>query len=291
MTTRSTITRPGCRLVFAEARLLFQHAGPEGPDRSEATEQPDAVETTEQLPSVEALEQPDAVVEQATAEVGQANADIQINTQELISQYRTQMQLLQEPGAPQGPQERACARTLHQQLMGRGVSLQQMGLPPIDSLTQANIEHAQKYIGSNIFIEHPPGSMRYGHEVRHAYGYYVNATDTGDGERLDVIVGPNPESPSVFVMRMIPQDIAAAPSADVGTAHTTGNPENGAPIPPETQHIVFDDHIKTFFGFTSAEEVQNAFKGNYGEQFQPGPISAVPVATFQAMLQHGTASA
>jgi hypothetical protein len=118
--------------------------------------------------------------------------------------------------------------------------------------------------GFNISIENPKGSVRSGvdenghewsQEMRNTYGY-IGKTQSKDGDHIDVFLGDNPESGTLFVVDQV-------------------NPATGQ----------FDEH-KVMLGFDSAEEARDAYFSNYEEGWQGmGDITAVDVETFRGWAQ------
>ncbi|MDR1591893.1 MAG: hypothetical protein LBS16_03290, partial [Prevotellaceae bacterium] len=115
--------------------------------------------------------------------------------------------------------------------------------------------------GFGISIEQPKGSLRRGvdengkaweSKMYNTYGYFGN-TESRDGDHIDVFLGDNPLSRTVFVVDQI-------------------NPETGE----------FDEH-KVMFGFDTIDAAKKAYLSNYEKGWQGlGNITAVDVEDFRA---------
>lgn len=120
--------------------------------------------------------------------------------------------------------------------------------------------------GFDITIEQPKGSVRSGTDenghpwsqvMNNTYGYFKR-TQGKDGDHIDVFIGDNPNSRSIFVVDQI-------------------NPDG-----------TFDEH-KVMLGFDSIDEARNAYLSNYEEGWQGlGTISAVESEDFRKWLDNGT---
>lgn len=140
-----------------------------------------------------------------------------------------------------------------------------------ESETDTNPTEAQKEAGNykkgkvtiqgfDISIEQPKGSERSGIDengnpwsvtMNNTYGY-IRKTEGKDGEHIDVFLGDNPESATVFVVDQV-------------------NPNTGQ----------FDEH-KVMLGFNSLEEAHDAYLSNYEEGWLGlGSITGVEVETFR----------
>lgn len=113
--------------------------------------------------------------------------------------------------------------------------------------------------GFDIAIENPKGSVRSGvdadgnewsQEMRNTYGYF-EGTKGKDKDDVDVFIGPNPLSESVFVIDQL---------------NSAGE---------------FDEH-KVMFGFDSSEEAREAYLSNYEDGWTGlGDITKVSVDDFR----------
>jgi len=121
-----------------------------------------------------------------------------------------------------------------------------------------------KVQGLDISIENPRGSTRSGTdpngktwevEMQHHYGYIKRT----DGDHVDVFVGPNPESDSVFVVDQVNQD---------GT---------------------FDEH-KVLMGFDTQQDAEAGYLSNYEKGWKLGPVTAMNVEDFRNWLRDGDTS-
>lgn len=139
-----------------------------------------------------------------------------------------------------------------------------------ESATNTNPTEAQKEAGNykkgkvtiqglDISIEQPRGSVRSGTdqngkewsiEMQNTYGY-IGKTKSRDGDHIDVFLGNNPESKTVFVVDQINQDQS------------------------------FDEH-KVMLGFDSIEQAREAYLSNYEEGWQGlGNITQTDIDTFK----------
>lgn len=120
--------------------------------------------------------------------------------------------------------------------------------------------------GMNIAIENPAGSERVGVDkdgtpwsvtMQHHYGY-LNRTEGKDGDQIDVIVGPNPESDKAYVVDQI-------------------DPKTGK----------FDEH-KSLVGFASEEDARKGYLANYEQGWQGlGEITEMPMDQFKEWIKGG----
>lgn len=116
--------------------------------------------------------------------------------------------------------------------------------------------------GFDISIEQPQGSVRSGVDengkqwsvtMNNTYGY-IRKTEGKDGDHIDIFLGPNPESTSVFVVDQV-------------------NPDKS-----------FDEH-KVMMGFHSLDEAKTAYLSNYEEGWQRlGNITEVPLDNFKKWI-------
>lgn len=125
-----------------------------------------------------------------------------------------------------------------------------------------------RVLGREVTIENPKGSKRSGVDpngkawsvdMQNHYGY-INRTEGADGDQVDVFVGPNPASESVFVVDQIDAD---------------GK---------------FDEH-KVMAGFDSEAEAVAAYKSNYDKGWKVGPVTAMSSAEFDGWLKEGDTKA
>ena len=116
--------------------------------------------------------------------------------------------------------------------------------------------------GFDITIENPEGSTRSGtnedgtpwsNTMNHHYGY-LKRTKGADGDQVDVFIGPNPESGTVFVVDQVNQK--------------TGD---------------FDEH-KVMMGFNSRPQAVKAYMSNYEAGWKMGKVNPMPVADFKEWL-------
>jgi hypothetical protein len=114
--------------------------------------------------------------------------------------------------------------------------------------------------GMKIKIENPKDSIRRGTspdgvqwetKMAHHYGEF-QGTEGADGDKLDVFVGPRPDSSKVFVIDQVNEDGS------------------------------FDEH-KVMMGFTSEEAARAGYLANYEQGWTGlGAITEMPVADFKA---------
>lgn len=120
--------------------------------------------------------------------------------------------------------------------------------------------------GLDITIENPKGSERTGTDqngkkwsvtINNTYGYFKR-TKGKDGDQVDVFIGENPLSETVFVVDQI-------------------NPQTGE----------FDES-KVMLGFDSAEQAQQSYMANYSPGWKGfGSITQVPIDKFKTWLNDG----
>lgn len=118
--------------------------------------------------------------------------------------------------------------------------------------------------GLTIAVENPAGSVRRGRnragvtwEVRMRYDYgEILGTMGVDGDPVDVIVGPNPDAPMVYVVHQ----------------RRYNDWENY-------------DEDKCCVGFDSEDDAKQAFLSNYDDPRFLGPITAMPVDEFVAKVR------
>lgn len=146
-----------------------------------------------------------------------------------------------------------------------------------ESTTNTNPTDAQKEAGNykkgkvtiqglDISIEQPRGSERTGTNesgkqwsvtMNNAYGY-IRKTKGKDGDHIDVFLGANPESKTVFVVDQMNQDGS------------------------------FDEH-KVMLGFDSIEQAREAYLSNYEEGWQGlGNITQTDIDTFKKWAKSDT---
>lgn len=117
--------------------------------------------------------------------------------------------------------------------------------------------------GLGITIENPKGSTRSGTDaegkpwevtMNNTYGYFKN-TEGKDGDQIDVFLGENMDSPSVFVVDQVNEDGS------------------------------FDEH-KVMMGFNSAEEARDNYIANYSEGWTGfGNITEVAFEDFKNWVE------
>jgi len=114
--------------------------------------------------------------------------------------------------------------------------------------------------GLTISIENAKGTRRKPDwpELSAHYGY-LNRTEGGDGEHIDVFIGPNPDSELVFVIDQVK--------------------ESGR----------FDEH-KIVMGTTSRQEALDLYLANYPAGWKVGPVTAMTIDQFKAWLAEGDTS-
>lgn len=155
------------------------------------------------------------------------------------------------------------SKTLSQQ-----IESQQPELNPSEAQKEAgNYKKAHVNVqGFDITIENPKGSTRSGidengrewsNTLQNHYGYFKR-TEGKDGDQIDVFIGENPESETVFVVDQ-------------------NNPESGA----------FDES-KVMLGFNTPEEAKAAYMSNYEAEWKGfGSITPVSVEDFKKWLYDG----
>ncbi len=120
--------------------------------------------------------------------------------------------------------------------------------------------------GMDIAIETPAGATRAGVDragkpwsvtMNHTYGY-IKGAEAKDGDKLDAFIGPNPQSPAVYVIDQ---------------------------IDPKTGNY---DEAKVMLGFSSADEARAAYLSNYEQGWQGlGAITPMHVDAFKAWIAKG----
>lgn len=140
--------------------------------------------------------------------------------------------------------------------------------PPTDAQKSAgNYQKGHVTIkGLNIAIENPAGSTRSGIDadgkewtstMAHHYGY-VKGSVGNDKDHVDVFIGENPDSNTVYV------------------------------IDQKSPDGKFDEH-KGLIGFDSEEEAVKAYHANYEEGWQGmGAVTAMPMDAFKSWVKDGT---
>ncbi|WP_417480464.1 LPD38 domain-containing protein [Maricaulis maris] len=122
--------------------------------------------------------------------------------------------------------------------------------------------------GLDISIENPRGSERSGtgpdgtpwrRTMSDHYGY-IKRTTGADGEQVDVYLGPQEDSSQVFVVDQL-------------------NQQDGS----------FDEH-KAMLGYPDQESAVAAYRSNFDEGWQVGPVTAMPVAEFKSWVKGGARS-
>lgn len=118
--------------------------------------------------------------------------------------------------------------------------------------------------GLPISIENPRGSMRSGtgvggrrweREMPAHYGY-IRGTKGKDGDHVDVIIGPDPDSGIVYVIDQV------------------------------NAQGIFDEH-KCCIGFLNQREAERAYLSNYPRGWKLGKVTPMPIGKFKAWLKHG----
>lgn len=129
-----------------------------------------------------------------------------------------------------------------------------------------------KVHGLDITIENPKGSTRSGKSpdgrtwqsrLPHHYGY-VRRTEGGDGDHVDVFVGPHLKAPTVYVIDQ-------------------HHPETGE----------WDEH-KCMIGFGSRTQAEEAYKAAFSDkkgQRRIGHVEAMPIEKFRDWLRGDTTTA
>jgi hypothetical protein len=120
--------------------------------------------------------------------------------------------------------------------------------------------------GWTIAIETPAGGIRRGknslgvewsHQIPVHYGYIRRTESEADGDALDVFIGPEPESPVVFVVDQVK--------------------ESGQ----------FDEH-KVMIGFRSEQDAAEAYRASYSKGWRGlKSITAMTVNQFRAWVEEG----
>lgn len=120
--------------------------------------------------------------------------------------------------------------------------------------------------GWTIAIETPAGGFRRGknslgvewsHQIPVHYGYIRRTESEADGDALDVFIGPEPESPVVFVVDQVK--------------------ESGR----------FDEH-KVMIGFRSEQDAAEAYRASYSKGWRGlKSITAMTVNQFRAWVEEG----
>lgn len=145
------------------------------------------------------------------------------------------------------------------------------GAPPTDAQKEAGnykLGHVQLH-GLDISIENPQGSVRSGvspdgtawsNEMQAHYGY-IKGTHAGDGDHVDVFVGPNPESKTAFVIDQV-------------------DPNTGK----------FDEP-KTILGANNEQEARELYAANYADGWNGiGAVTALPMDAFKSWVRDGVKS-
>lgn len=117
--------------------------------------------------------------------------------------------------------------------------------------------------GLEIAIENPRGSIRKKgwKPLAHHYGYCARiagdpAPEARDGDKVDIFIGPHPESEVVFV---------------VDQEHPSGR----------------YDEPKVLLGFTNMKDARQGYLDNYPSDWHCGPITALTIDQFRAWLETG----
>lgn len=111
--------------------------------------------------------------------------------------------------------------------------------------------------GLTISIENAKGTRRKPEwpELSAHYGY-LNRTEGGDGEHIDVFIGPHPESELVFVIDQL---------------------TNGGKF----------DESKVMLGFTNQEAAVQTYLANYPPEWNIGPVTALTIDQFKNWIENG----
>lgn len=123
-----------------------------------------------------------------------------------------------------------------------------------------------KLHGFDIALENPKGSTRSGtapdgkawqSTMAHDYGY-IKRTEGADGDHVDVFIGDQPDSESIFVVDQV-------------------DPKTGK----------FDEH-KVMMGFADEQAARKGYQANYEQGWQGlGSIKAIPVEEFKRWVKEG----
>ncbi|MCV6590798.1 MAG: hypothetical protein OIF57_17505 [Marinobacterium sp.] len=122
-----------------------------------------------------------------------------------------------------------------------------------------------RFQGLDIAIENPRGSTRSGVDpsgqkwsitMTDHYGY-IKRTEGADGDHVDIYIGPDEQSPAVYVVDQI----------DQGTE-------------------LFDEH-KVMLGYPSRSAAIDAYKANFTPGWKVGPVSMATIETFKDWLKTG----
>ncbi|MCZ4331653.1 hypothetical protein ACE1OG_07215 [Aeromonas hydrophila] len=123
-----------------------------------------------------------------------------------------------------------------------------------------------KLHGFDIALENPKGSTRLGTDqdgkvwqstMVHDYGY-IKRTEGADGDHIDVFIGDQPDSETVYVIDQV-------------------DPKTGK----------FDEH-KVMMGFADEQAAQDGYLANYEEGWEGlGAIKVMPVEEFKRWVKEG----
>lgn len=149
------------------------------------------------------------------------------------------------------------------------------GLERAASEVDTNPSEAQKEAGNyrkghariqglDISIENPKGSTRSGTApdgtrwettMAHHYGD-IKRTEGADGDNVDVFIGPDPESESVYIIDQVNEDGS------------------------------FDEH-KAMIGFRNQKAARDGYRANYEKGWRVGPTTKMTMSEFKAWLVNG----
>lgn len=120
--------------------------------------------------------------------------------------------------------------------------------------------------GFRIAIENPKGTRRKGKgwlspPLPCDYGQFVGEKPGNDGDAVDVLIGPHPESEVIFVVNQMKY--------------------------PDMKEL--DEH-KVLVGFRSAREAKAAYLGCYKPGWKCGPIGTITLDQFKAWMKDGDRS-
>jgi len=148
------------------------------------------------------------------------------------------------------------------------IAIQEVNLNPTEAQKEAgNYKKGHvKIQGMDVTIENPKGSFRKGidedgkaweTELKSHYGYFKR-TEGKDGDHIDVFIGENPESNTIFVVDQV---------FDKGD-------KSG----------LFDES-KVMLGYLSQKDAEDAYLANYADDFNGmSEVTAVPIDKFKKWL-------
>lgn len=138
-------------------------------------------------------------------------------------------------------------------------TVRQLNLPKDFKLTR-DVLPEMNFQGLKIAIEQQPGTIRSGTredgtpwETKFFYPYgFIKGTKGADGEEIDCFVGPNPNSPRVFIIHQ----------------------RNSAGY----------DEDKVMLGFDTEENARDAYLAHFDTQQHLGPVSEMTVEEYRVFL-------